>query len=115
MIYFDENKKAYGFEIKNPIATVEDEKWSDYAATDKWDIIDGKFTDITDTDDYKAKATAHEKEDKATKIQAQIDDLDKKRIRAIAEPQLKDQTTGQTWLEFYTAQITDLRKELSSM
>lgn len=55
MIYFDSDKQAYGFEIPNYIATVEDEIWIQYACTDKWDIIDGVFTDITDTPEYKQK------------------------------------------------------------
>ena len=51
MIYFDTDKQAYGFEIQHYIATVEDDVWAQYAGTDKWDIIDGVFTDITNTDE----------------------------------------------------------------
>lgn len=46
-------------------------------------------------------------------ILIKLDELDKKRIRAIAEPSLKDENT--TWLEFYNSQITELRKELSEI
>jgi hypothetical protein len=56
MIYFDENKKAYAYEIENYIATVEDEVWAEFATTDKWDIIDGQFVDISETEEYKEKA-----------------------------------------------------------
>jgi hypothetical protein len=62
MIYFDENKNAYGYEIENPITVIEDDVWVVYAGTDKWDIIDGIFTDITDTEEYKAKQAQAEKE-----------------------------------------------------
>jgi hypothetical protein len=62
MIYFDKDKQAYGFEIQHYIATVEDAIWAEYAGTDKWDIIDGVFTDITDTEEYKKKKEAEEKE-----------------------------------------------------
>lgn len=55
MIYFDNNKQAYSFEIENPIATIDDATWSNYAGTDKWDIVNGVFTDISNTDAYKAK------------------------------------------------------------
>ena len=55
MIYFDVEKNAYGFEIENPICEVEDIIWAEYAGTDKWDIIDGVFTDITNTTEYKQK------------------------------------------------------------
>ena len=61
-IYFDENKNAYAFEIPNPIATIDDVTWRQYAGTDKWDIVDGQFVDITDTDEYKEKQALIEKE-----------------------------------------------------
>ena len=62
MIYFDNEKQAYAFEIPEYICTLEDEVWTEYAGTDKWDIIDGEFTDITDTPEYIAKKEAQEKE-----------------------------------------------------
>lgn len=43
-------------------------------------------------------------------IYQELDALDKKRIRAIAEPSLKDENS--TWLEFYNLQIAELRDEL---
>lgn len=55
MIYFDNNKNAYGYEIDNYICSIPDNEWAIYAGTDKWDIIDGVFTDITDTSEYKKK------------------------------------------------------------
>lgn len=55
MIYFDDDKNAYGYEIPNPICTISDELWAEYADTDKWDIINGVFTDISDTEEYKRK------------------------------------------------------------
>lgn len=62
MIYFDSNKEAFAFEIKNPICTIEESLWEEYAGTDKWDIIDGVFTDISDTDEYKEKKKREEAE-----------------------------------------------------
>lgn len=62
MIYFDNNKQAYAFEIPDYICTVEDNVWAEYAGTDKWDIINGVFTDITDTEEYKKKKEEEEKE-----------------------------------------------------
>lgn len=46
-------------------------------------------------------------------ILIQLDELDKKRIRAVAEPALKDEE--QTWLEYYNSQIIELRKELAEI
>ena len=50
---------------------------------------------------------------RSNEILVKLDDLDKKRIRAIAEPSLKDENT--TWLEYYNSQIAELRKELSEI
>ncbi len=60
MIYFNEKKEAFGFEIENPICVIDDAVWTEYAGTDKWDIINGAFTDITDTPEYIAKHTPPE-------------------------------------------------------
>lgn len=65
-------------------------------------IIQGNtIFDIQETEDYKSNVSAAEKEVKKTSLQSRIDELDKKRIRAICEPSVKDETTGQTWLEYY--------------
>ncbi len=50
---------------------------------------------------------------RAKEIQDELYDLDKKRIRALAEPSLKNEDT--TWLEYYNSQIIQLRKELNSI
>lgn len=62
MIYFDVDKKAYAYEIVNPICVIEDSLWTEYAGTDKWDIVDGVFIDITDTEEYKAEQELKERE-----------------------------------------------------
>ena len=62
MIYFNNDKEAFAFEIENPLCVIEDALWTEYAGTDKWDIIDGVFTDITDTPEYIAKKEKEEQE-----------------------------------------------------
>ena len=46
-------------------------------------------------------------------IRTELENLDKKRIRAIAEPSMKDE--NQSWLEFYNNQVKLLRGELSQL
>ena len=46
-------------------------------------------------------------------IKEKLEDLDKKRIRALSEPALKDEET--TWLEYYNTQIFSLRQELNQL
>lgn len=74
MIYFNEDKEAFGFEIDNYIATIDDETWSNYAGTDKWDIIDGVFTDITNTPEY------IEKEKEKAKLELAMKSLTKREV-----------------------------------
>ena len=48
-------------------------------------------------------------------IQNQLNELDTKRIRAVCENEIKDEQTGETWLDYYNAQISALRDELNSI
>ena len=57
MIYFNEDKEAFAFEIPDYIAVTDDATWAMYEGTDKWDIIDGEFVDITDTPEYQEEQT----------------------------------------------------------
>ncbi len=73
-------------------------------------MLESDYNNYIQTDEYKAKVAEIENENRKTDLQTQIEALDIKRIRAIAEPSLKDDTT--TWLEYYTQQITQLRAQL---
>jgi len=48
-------------------------------------------------------------------IEKQIDELDKKRIRAMCEPAIKNAQTGETWLSYYNSLIVVLRQELAQI
>lgn len=89
----------------------------DYATfePEKYDVIDGVLADISNTQEYEQKVAQKTKEELLANLKSQIDELDIKRIRAIAEPQLKDEQSGQTWLEYYTAQIQELRQQITSL
>ena len=45
----------------------------------------------------------------------EIDVLDKKRIRAICEPSTKNESTGETWLDYYNKQVQDIRNEINEL
>lgn len=81
---------------------------------DKYSVFDGVLTDISQSDEYKSKVAQKEKEKTLMGLRIQMEELDKKRIRAIAEPQLKDAQSGQTWLEYYTEQISSLRARIAA-
>ena len=82
---------------------------------EEYEIQEGKLINITDTNEYKAKLEEKEKEEQKTNLQKQIDEFDKKRIRAVCEPSIKDEASGQTWLEYYTQKITSLRTEMEAL
>jgi len=84
-------------------------------APEKYSVLDGVLTDISDTKGYKDKIAQREKEIALTDLQSQIEALDKQRIRSIAEPALKDSQSGQTWLEYYTNQIQALRVQIAHL
>ena len=71
------------------------------------------FANYVQTDEYKQMIETRLREEKRQELIAQIDELDKKRIRAICEPEQK--TENVSWLEFYTAQIVELRKQLQEV
>ena len=50
-----------------------------------------------------------------SEIMHSLDNLDKKRIRAICEPEVKDTETGETWLDYYNTQIQELRDRLQEL
>lgn len=53
---------------------------------------------------------AEENENKKLEIQKKLDELDKKRIRAVCEPTMKTET--QSWLDYYNEEIKKLREML---
>jgi hypothetical protein len=67
-----------------------------------------KFTKV-----LKAELEAIEK--RKAEIQAELASLDTKRIRAVCEPSVKDESTGETWLEYYNSEIEKLRTEYNSL
>ncbi len=63
-------------------------------------------------EEYTLELAEKEKKETISNIKKEIEDLDKKRIRAICEPEIKDEATGETWLDFYNKQIIELRNQL---
>lgn len=74
------------------------------------DVSDLEQTTITDTDEQQEAKQARRQE-----ILAQIAELDLKTIRPIREDGIKDEETGETWLEYYQSQITALRAEYDAL
>jgi len=53
--------------------------------------------------------------DEIEQLYKEIENLDKKRIRAICEPSIKDEETGETWLDYYNGQVQLLRARIQEL
>jgi len=78
------------------------------------DVLNDDYVALTD-DEISAYNAQQAKTLQKSDLTAQINELDLKRIRAGFEPAVKDETTGETYLEYYTNQIILLRNEISSL
>ena len=54
-------------------------------------------------------------EKQINKINEDLNGLDIKRIRAICEPEVKGEETGETWLDYYNSQILSLREQIQQL
>jgi|GEM_PF-1032897 len=135
--YGTKNNRDYGFYEENFESAIEitDEYWSNLLDSqnegkriilfqnsviaideNEYEQTDGVWTKLSDEESSKKRLKA-ENAVKVFEIQSEIDELDKKRIRALCEPELKDSEAGITWLDYYNSQILELRnriKELSA-
>lgn len=82
---------------------------------EKYKVVGGALVDISETQDYKTKILEKENAEKINELRSQIDEIDKKRIRAICEPSLKDEQSGQTWLDYYNIQVQNLRNQIAEL
>lgn len=48
-------------------------------------------------------------------INEELNNLDTKRIRAVCEPSIKNEETGETWLDYYNSQIVKLRQQIQEL
>lgn len=84
-----------------------------YAETDDkiTEVINYLETEV----EYENRITLENIELQTAELQQQIDDLDKKRIRAICEPSVKNEATGETWLEYYNLQVAKIRQNIQEL
>lgn len=75
------------------------------------------FTDsgLVKNPDYEKLVAERAVQRRVAEIKERMRTLDEQRIRALAEPSVKDEETGETWLEYYNAQVQSLREELQGI
>lgn len=81
----------------------------------KYKVQNELLIDISGTNEYSEIQAQKNKEIQIGLLKEQIEELDKKRIRAICEPEIKDSDTGETWLSYYNLRIIALRQELAAL
>lgn len=93
-----------------------------YVSYDEQGNITGVFANRSDENqkfisdkstEYKKYLSSVESACRKRDIISEIDILDKKRIRAIAEP--SNHPDGGTWLEYYNEEIKKLREQISKL
>lgn len=112
-IYFDENKEAYA-----QIETLE--RWGRsllFQCTDEEyrEYLEGKRIwqneKLVINPNYAAEQAEKERAARIEEIKEALNELDKKRIRAMCEP--SEYAKGVSWLEYYNQQARELRAELA--
>lgn len=131
--YGTKNNKDYGFYLENFDNAIElsDEYWSELLEAqnsgkiiilfensviavneNEYSFENGKWKKLSDKE-AGIKQLKIQNAIRESEILAELEELDKKRIRAMAEPSMKDEE--QTWLEYYNLQISGLRNELAEI
>ena len=68
---------------------------------------------LIDNPNYEEDNQRRQNQIRIEDIKYELEELDRKRIRAICEP--SDKEPGLSWLEFYNQQIAELREELNNL
>lgn len=85
-----------------------------YAMYDYEVFENGEVIDRRGTEEYKAEQAELTKSKRKEEIETELAELDKKRIRAICEPD-NTRPGEATWLEYYNAKVLELREELQEL
>ncbi len=82
---------------------------------EKYKVIDNQIVDVSEYDEYINKNIEQEKLMQKQNLLTQINEFDLKSIRAIREGGLKNEITGQTWIEYYIDEISELRNQFNNL
>jgi hypothetical protein len=100
------NKEITNFEVSEEI-------YNNFIETPDKFIWNGE--NIINNPDYEKIKTQQKTNTRIEEILIQLKEIDEKRIRAICESEIKDETTNETWLDYYNSKAYDLRIELQSL
>jgi len=86
-----------------------------YALYDCESVNNNEIIDISGTENYINKKRFEAIKNRVIEINSELIELDGKRIRAMCEPEIKNEETGETWLDYYNNQVNQLRIELQEL
>lgn len=102
--------------IKNGFQKISEDVSEDLKINpDKYKKINDSLVDISNTEEYAQFLHSKEVAIRKSEIERELLDLDTKRVRAMCEPSVKDENTGETWLDYYNKQVSILRDEYNSL
>jgi len=104
------NKTTYEIQTCPSEEVMVDNGWN----PEEW-TFEEDLDSVINLDGYKAKMLAIQNTAKKQELQSQIDLFDMKSVRALREGGIKDEVTGQTWVEYYTEQIQGLRAQIAAL
>lgn len=87
--------------------------YSDYEKYINHELMPDEVGNLVENPDYPAIKSEREKQNKIIELQAKINELDLKSIRALREGGEKE--PGLTWFDYYTEQIQDLRQQIQEL
>lgn len=118
VINFNLNKKllkAYGY--KELIEADKPTNGRKYQITysQSNDSIEEIIDFLETEEEYEKRKINEELQIEIDNLSQNLQNIDLKRIRAVCEPCVKDPETGETWLDYYNAQILDLREQIQEL
>lgn len=77
-------------------------------------IKNGKVIEKTKAE-IEAETIEKQRQQRIAEIKTELENIDRQKVRAITEPEIKDIKTGESWLEYYNNQAKALREELQKL
>lgn len=81
-------------------------------APENYYVYDEATDEIIKNPNFENEIEQKEKENVLKALERELEELDKKRIRAICEPSIKNEETQETWLDFYNSQVVEVRNKI---
>ena len=106
---------ADGYKELIPVEEPDTDRHYTIEYTENEETINETIKFLETEEEYQYRKKSEKTKEETDPINAELNDLDLKRIRAVCEPSIKDETTGQTWLDYYNSLILEKRNQLKEI